>query len=454
MSALFSTIANRIFIILITGIILAMGVTTWLGTTRHDDSLKEVRQQYLVDRIEQIVVALDDVPTDDRMTITNVSKNFGYTAQFVSAFPEANASNKNAVITNMLKERLGDNRQVLVQHETDCVALHPRQGRTYGGMNNCRVSYVTMKDGSIIRLQLYFPKPPDQLRKHNNGWLPNVMPYSIVFLILIGLLAYVVARIAARPIGQLAQAASQLGHNIDHQPLKETGPREIRQAAKAFNAMQALIRRQIQHRTHMLAAITHDLQTPLTRMRLRLEKVQDPELQQKLLGDLSVMQSMVREGLDLARSMDSEEKLQRLDIDSLLDSLCADAIDAGQNVTLSGQTQAFVRAQPIALRRCITNLVDNAVKYGQSASVTVEKSQGMINIRVKDQGPGIADTEIERVFDPFYRLETSRSRDTGGTGLGLTIARNIAEKHGGSLHLTNAKQGGLIATLTLPINNT
>ncbi len=204
----------------------------------------------------------------------------------------------------------------------------------------------------------------------------------------------------------------------------------------------------------MLAAITHDLQTPLTRLRLRLEKVEDKELQQKLVDDLAVMQDMVREGLDLARSMDSSEAMQRLDIDSLLDSVCADASDAGQQVELQGRTRAFVVAQPNALRRCLTNLLDNAFKYGQRAEVSIALDDLLPNrvlIRIRDHGPGIPEGQLETVFEPFYRLETSRSRDTGGTGLGLTIARNIAENHGALLDLRNHAKGGLEVLLSLPL---
>lgn len=451
MRNIFGTIGNRIFLILIAGIVLAMAVTTWLASARHDDSMRELRFQHLVDRIDQIVVSLDDVTPDERSTILHAARNFGFTAQIVPEMPDITSPSRNETLASMLKERLGDDRQIAIQRETDCVPLHQPHQKHPNSMDSCRVTYVSLQDNAILRLQLYFPKPPEPFRPRGAGILPPGASYTLLFFALIGLLAYYVSKMAARPIDRLAKAATELGRDIDHPPLKETGPHEIRQAAKAFNAMQALIRRQIQHRTHMLAAITHDLQTPLTRLRLRLEKVQDPELQAKLLGDLSVMQSMVREGLDLARSMDSAEKMQRLDIDSLLDSLCADAVDAGQQVTLTGATHVFVQAQPGALRRCITNLLDNAIKYGHTAAVSIALQDADIVITIDDEGPGIAEEALESVFDPFYRLETSRSRDTGGTGLGLTIARNIAEKHGGTLVLSNRAGGGLTATLTLPV---
>jgi signal transduction histidine kinase len=185
-------------------------------------------------------------------------------------------------------------------------------------------------------------------------------------------------------------------------------------------------------------------------MRLRLEKVSDGELQERLIGDLSAMQAMVREGLDLARSMDTSETMQPLDLDSLLDSVCADASDASQDVTLRGSANMALLGRPLDLRRCLVNLIDNAVKYGREAQVAVERVGGAARIRIRDQGPGIADAELARVFEPFYRVESSRSRESGGTGLGLTIARNIAEQHGGSIALANHPEGGLEVTLMLP----
>jgi signal transduction histidine kinase len=217
--------------------------------------------------------------------------------------------------------------------------------------------------------------------------------------------------------------------------------------------MQARIRSYVEERTEMLAAIAHDLQTPITRLRLRLEKVADDNLREKLVADLGAMQGMIREGLDLATSLDAGGMMQRVDLDSLLSSVCADAVDAGQDVTLHGQTRVSILAIPIALQRCLANLIDNAVKYGVYARVTTVREGNKAVIRVRDGGPGIPEAQMEKVFDPFYRIETSRSRETGGTGLGLTIARNIARKHGGTLVLRNALDGGLECTLALPITS-
>ncbi|ADJ63032.1 HAMP domain-containing protein [Herbaspirillum seropedicae] len=451
------SIGNRIFFLLLGGIVVAVFATNWLAGNERRNTLRELRFQHLADRVEQIVQAVDNIPPAQRPIVLQAASNFGFEARMVEDMndaigPDASPSPSTSPLTEMLQARLGEDRKIAVQRESECPPLRTDDARA-PRRDTCRVIYISLHDQALMRLRLHQPGEPPALRARAGPGGPASLfglQYILLFLVLIAMLAWLVARMATRPIRQLAQAASRLGSDIDHAPLAETGPTEIRQAAHAFNAMQARIRRQIQHRTHMLAAITHDLQTPLTRMRLRLEKVSDPGLQQKLIDDLGVMHGMVREGLDLARSMDSSEKIQALDIDSLLDSVCADAADAGQDVALQGSTRAFVMAQPGALRRCLTNLIDNACKYGKSARVSIALEQQKIAIRIRDQGPGIPESELEAVFEPFYRLEASRSRDTGGTGLGLTIALNIAENHHGQLRLRNLAEGGLEVLLELP----
>jgi signal transduction histidine kinase len=451
MTRLLGSIGNRIFVLLLAGIVVAVFATSWLAGNERRNTLRELRFQHLADRVEQFVQAVDDLPPPQRPIVLQAAANFGFEAHMVEDMNEAiDSSNaSNSPLIELLQARLGQDRKIVVQRENECPPL--RNDDAHGRhRDTCRVIYISLRDHALMRLRLHQPGEPPALRGGSAPGGPFGLQYILLFLVLIAMLAWLVARMATRPIRQLAQAASRLGSDIDHPPLAETGPTEIRQAAHAFNAMQARIRRQIQHRTHMLAAITHDLQTPLTRMRLRLEKVADSELQQKLIDDLGVMHGMVREGLDLARSMDSSEKIQALDIDSLLDSVCADAADSGQDVSLQGSTRAFVMAQPGALRRCLTNLIDNACKYGKVARVTIALEQQKIAIRICDQGPGIPEAELEAVFEPFYRLEASRSRDTGGTGLGLTIALNIAENHHGQLRLRNLSEGGLEVLLELP----
>ncbi|PUA16722.1 ATP-binding protein [Glaciimonas sp. PCH181] len=459
MKNFFDSVANRVFLILLAGILVAAGTTSWLAENERRNAFRELYDFRVAERVEQIVLSLDEINTDMRQAVLQASENFGMEASL--ATDTENVVSENASLAAILKARLGNTRQIVVAKEVGCNLRFGRPPGPQGGGNygprrsdECQVVYVSLKDGALLKLKLRMMRDPGGLRGRPPGF-PSLSPYFALFLGLIGVLAYVVARMTARPIKNLAEAASALGRDIDRPPLKEQGPTEIRQAASAFNAMQARIKRQIQHRTHMLAAITHDLQTPLTRLRLRFEKVSDLDLRHKLVEDLAVMQGMVREGLDLARSMDSAEAMQLMDIDSLLDSVCADAADAGQDVTLSGQTRASIMAQPNTLRRCLTNLVDNAVKYGRFARLQIVREgigdQSFIVIRIRDGGSGIPEDQLTAVFEPFFRLETSRSRDTGGTGLGLTIARNIAENHRATLVLRNHPEGGLEVVLRLPV---
>jgi signal transduction histidine kinase len=436
---------GRVFLVLIGGIVASALLTALLADREGRRTFAQVRAAHTADRVEQLVTALEAVPPEVRATLAATLQR-GMTAQF--AGPEAPRQEVDAELTAALTEEFGGNRTVVANAGTsaDCVTQPGDSAAVDQNAKPCRVISLTLRDGTPLRLIL---RPQPELswtRPHSSRWLL----YAIFFPVCLGLLAYVVARMATRPLNQLAQAATELGGDINRPPLVERGPAEVRDAAAAFNAMQARIRRYVEERTEMLAAIAHDLQTPLTRLRLRLEKVNDTELRDKLVDDLASMQIMIREGLDLA-SIDAGGLMQLVDVDSLLSSVCADAVDAGHEVTLVGQTRVSIPAIPGALQRCLTNLIDNAVKYGGYARVTAGCEAGNVVIRVADGGPGIPEAQMERVFAPFYRLETSRSRETGGSGLGLTIARNIAHKHGGTLTLRNKPGGGLECLLVLPI---
>ncbi|MFZ1860777.1 MAG: ATP-binding protein, partial [Candidatus Competibacter sp.] len=220
--------------------------------------------------------------------------------------------------------------------------------------------------------------------------------------------------------------------------------------ARAFNTMQERLIRYIEDRNRILAAVSHDLKTPITRLRLRTELLDDAPLREKFLTDLDDMQRMAQASLDFLRGGEDSEPLAPVDLNALLESLQEDAEDTGQAIRIDGATDRPLHCRPLALKRCLTNLLDNALKYGQRAEIAVQDTPARVTLRVRDQGPGIPETELERVFEPFYRLESSRSRDTGGTGLGLSIARNIARAHGGELTLRNHPRGGLEARVELP----
>ena len=448
MKAFFGSMTGRVFVTLLLGTLLSFIMVQMMVERQQYHFMQEVRDGFALDRSEQLIFSAEVVPASARAAYLKAANRPGIRLEEITQpLPIAAAQSP---FTRALAAKVGPDYQL------ETIGVRPPQCDVarlenslfghkllvWGGV--CESINVRMRDGEQLRLQI-FPPPTTVLNK-----VPDFRMIIALFLCTITLLAYMVARMTTRPLKQLAQAAKDLGNDINHPPLALAGASEIRQASAAFNAMQARIRQHIFQRTQMLAAITHDLQTPLTRLRLRLEKVRDDELQQRLVGDLSAMQAMVSEGLDLARSMDTSETMQALDLDSLLGSVCCDATDAGQEVEVRGSVNRALMGRPMALRRALVNLIDNAVKYGARATVSVDSAGGRSRIRIRDQGPGIALSEQARVFEPFYRIETSRSRESGGTGLGLTIARNIAEQHGGSISLANHPDGGLEVTLTLP----
>jgi len=308
----------------------------------------------------------------------------------------------------------------------------------------CRIVSLRLRDGTALKLSLSTP------------WVQRLRSRLLdpAFLGLFGvgivLLAFGAARFASAPLRRMAEASADLGRDLDRPPLALKGPREVRQAAAAFNSMQARLQSHFAERTQMLAAITHDLQTPLTRLRLRLERVEDEALRERLVADLQAMRALIDEGLELARSADSAESNVMLDLDSLLGSLVEDAADAGADARFLGGCGAVLPLRALATRRMFANLIDNAVKHGGSVEVTVERTLAGVRVLVRDHGPGLPEGMLERAFEPFVRAEDSRSRETGGTGLGLTIARALATKSGALLTLHNHPEGGLEAQVAWP----
>ena len=282
------------------------------------------------------------------------------------------------------------------------------------------------------------------------GWSRKLLWSLIVLLLSTVAVALVAVHWITRPLAALSQAAEAFGRDIRSPPLLEKGSIEVRRAARAFNTMQAHLVRFLQDRSRIMAAISHDLKTPVTRLRLRTEMLDDDAIKAKFISDLDEMETMVQGALDFMRGMDSEEPRQAIDINALLESLQADAEDTGHRIEVTGVAASPYAGRPLLLKRCLSNLLDNSVQYGGKARVRVEDTQEVLRLRITDAGPGIPEDELEQVFEPFFRLESSRSRNTGGTGLGLSIARNIARAHGGELSLRNRAEGGLEAIVSLP----
>ncbi|MGE5515158.1 MAG: ATP-binding protein [Bacteroidota bacterium] len=277
-------------------------------------------------------------------------------------------------------------------------------------------------------------------------WQPHFLGLLLTTLLIVTAAAlWAVAR-AARPFASFAAAAERLGTDVTAPPMPERGPREIRATAHAFNVMQGRIRRFVEDRTQMLAAISHDLRTPITRMRLRAEFVEDDEERAKMLADLEEMEHMIAATLAFARDDATREERRPVDVAAMVQGLAED-----MGIDYDGPDSLVMPAGPTALKRLLANLLDNARKYGGSgAQAALAERDGNVIVTIDDNGPGIPEAEFERVFAPFVRLEASRNRETGGTGLGLSVARAAARAHGGDITLSNRPQGGLRVQLALP----
>lgn len=253
-----------------------------------------------------------------------------------------------------------------------------------------------------------------------------------------------------RPLKNLAEAAELVGRGETIAPVSEDGPVDIQQTIHAFNRMYERLQRFVQDRTRMLAAISHDLRTPITSLRLQAELITDEEAKEKILNTLDEMQRMTEATLAFARDEASTEPSRFVDLSALVDSLCQDLADLGMNVSYESMGKTPYTCRPVSLKRALRNLIENAVTYGHRAQVELQQDEGEFLILIRDDGPGIADQDVERVFQPFVRLEESRSHDTGGIGLGMAIARSIVRQHGGDITLNNHETLGFCVTVHLP----
>lgn len=281
------------------------------------------------------------------------------------------------------------------------------------------------------------------------GWYATCSMAAMILVV--ALCCYFIARRVAGPLKDLALAAERLGRGEAASALAENlGPEEVRRTARAFNAMDRRIRRYVEDRTRMLAAVSHDLRTPITSLRLRVELLEDGEAKTRMLETLDELAQTAEAALAFSRD-EAGEKRRAVDLASLVESVCCDVADLGHAIDCHPGERLPASCRPSSLRRAIRNLVENAVFYGGGARIALERGAGEARIIVEDEGPGIPEDKLEVVFDAFVRLEASRNRRTGGVGLGLSIARSVVRAHGGDIHLENRPAGGLRATLTLPV---
>jgi signal transduction histidine kinase len=315
------------------------------------------------------------------------------------------------------------------------------------GANGAYVASIQLSDGSWVNFKIAIA-PPSPV------WTTDTILFAGVTIALVLAASIWWLRHLTSPYGLLARAAERFGQDVNAPALAEEGPREVRAASRAFNRMQGRLRRVIEDRDQLAAAMSHDLRTPVTRLRLRAEYIGDRDQRTRMLADLDEIEVITRSVLAFASDTARPEQREQLDLISLLETLCDDTPGAHLHLPDKMPARLAVSAQPVALRRCIANLIENAIKYGGQAEVSLSIEPATLQVCVEDRGPGIPAEEFENVFRPFRRLESSRNRETGGTGLGLTIARTIARAHGGEVTISNRPEGGLRVELTLPLSST
>ena len=448
---LFQSLTAKFLLIFIGGTILTALLIFTLSEFERRDVVSQNRYKRIAEKVEVAYLIMESVSKELRVKEASILEQTNISIDFpkTNIFPIKPENNKQDLLEEALQKTIKNSTNIYSEEigPSECRKNSSAEASKRANFS-CLSIYMNLSDGSPIHFKVRMREAkPSNL---SSRFISN----TIIFLIVIFFLALYASYIATKPLRLLAKAAKDFGSNIETESLIENkGSSEVREASKAFNAMQLSIKSYVEERVFMLAAITHDLQTPLTRLRLRLEKVQDEELKSKLIEDLSSTQKMIQEGLVFFRSINIAEPFKKIDLNSLLESICDDAKEAGHDVSYSSEITNPMLGNIEALRRSITNIIDNAIKYGKFAHVSAKQINQKAVITITDGGKGIPEDQMEKVFEPFKRLENSRSRESGGTGLGLTIARIIALKHGGNIKLSNAKEQdlGLIVTLTLPL---
>ncbi|WP_252271628.1 sensor histidine kinase [Pseudomonas subflava] len=424
------SLAARLTLIFLTGLVLAYGLS--FGSQFYERYLtgRDVMLDNLEMDLSTSVALIDRLPPDERASWLPLLERRNYRYRMDQGLPGTPMDMTDPpMAVSSIERAIGE------RHALRFVTLD-------GPRPHFQV-HIRLSDGRPLVLDVTPGSVPVA------QWLPLMLLVQLLVLLLCTWLA---VRTAIRPLTHLASAVDHLDPDSPAPPLDERGPTEVQYAARAFNALQGRIAAYLKERMQLLAAISHDLQTPITRMKLRVEQMDESPERERLWGDLNEMQHLVREGVAYARSMDgSREALCRVDLDAFLDSLVLDYQDSGQAVTLDGRSGALIETRPHALRRVLSNLLDNALKFAGSAELKVERDARGVRLLILDEGPGIAEEELEEVFKPFYRVESSRNRSTGGTGLGLAIALQLSQALGARLSLRNREHGGLCAELALTV---
>lgn len=441
-------------------LLLALAITQGLGllllTDERNRAVRAALGLEAAGRAANVVLLLDDAPVDLRSSILRAADSPLVRFE-VGSEPEAPHDSSDAdVVLHQIRQILGEpGREVRADVHALAVdplplpdgmpaAMRPMHEAMMAGRTDPveMTLSIRLAGGDWLNVRTMFHRPGLQL-------LPQALLPLLLMAVAVVLVAWWTARRVVGPMRALSVGANRLGRGFDADPLPMTGPTEVRDTTRAFNRMKDRLTRFVRERTHMLAALSHDLRSPLTAMRLRIEMLDKTEDSIRLKALVEEMQAMVEATLEFARGIAKVEPAATVDLVTLLSDLVSDV--AGGRASLAPTEPLFATVRPQALNRALRNLIDNAVRFGAVANVTLTQEPGTTVISIADTGPGLPDDQLEAVFEPFVRLEGSRNRDTGGVGLGLAIARTTIQAHGGSVILRNLPEGGLEAIVRLPI---
>ena len=453
---------GQTLLVLLAGLIASHLVGSWIYSMDRGQIVRAVGGVVIAQRITNLTRLVQDAPDDWHARIVAASSDETFNVALAAVPPQTPMTDGDAPAAEALRQLLAEQlsadgsvaplvsvsqpRGMMVGLAQRMMDRNPLM-HGFGGMGplagfrEMQVA-VPIKDGQWLIFATVLPESGGAFS------LRFLVSMGIMALITLVVAIWVVRRVTA-PLTALSLAARRLGEDIDAPPMPETGTVETRQAAHAFNAMQSRLRRMIEDRSQMLAAISHDFRTPLTLLRLRVENVDDPIEREKMLSTIADLDAMVAATLAFASDGARQAPRRPTDLTALLASIVDDLADGGLAVRMEDAPPVVYDCDPASLKRALTNLIDNAVKYGGSATVAIGSTTQGVEITIDDTGPGIPEAELSHVFEPLYRLENSRSRETGGMGLGLAITLSIIRAHGGQLTLSNRPQGGLRARVVL-----
>lgn len=436
--------AQLIIVTAIAVLVSNAGVAIWYATTRERETESALYER-VMDRGVSVATLLSTIPAREREQVARAMSSgpWRFHLSYGKVEPET-MTDEEERFADRARAMLPSNRarQVLFVHFTNAAQVHDVSAPSNSGVRN-PVVQVSLPVVRAVQLETLFFRPPFE------PWPDQIIIAAFLAIITTSVGAALIASRVTRPMRELASAASLAARGGAAQHVSEQGPEDVSRAARAFNAMNDQVKRTLESQRQLLSAVGHDLRTPITAMRISTEFVEDEEVRERIQKNLDELQQLTEAVLDAARGA-GWEQMRKIDLAALIESLCADLDEMGKPVTWQVHATAPYLCRPNEIRRAVRNLIENAVTYGREARVCLGATAAFYVIKVDDSGPGIPEAEQARVFEPFVRLETSRSAETGGTGLGLTLVKAIAEGHGGSIALENRAEDGLRATLRLP----